>query len=95
MLPVKATKAMIFSGWEVNSAKKTATARWIQVGGSKRSHDTTMQKWFKLDPRFQHILQALIVPGTNLVVTSDPVTSKTRSKPGFSILQGHREELAE
>jgi len=89
------TSAYVFMGWKVNSKKRTAEAHWIKVGGPKGSHETTMRKWFKLDPRFQHLLEALIVPGTNLVVTSDSITSETRSDPGFRVLQGRSEEVAE
>lgn len=91
----KGTSAFIFSGWKVDGRNQTAESHWHQVGGAKSNHDTTLDEWFKLDPRFQHILQALLVPGTNLVVTSESVTHETRSAPGFTVLQGRREEVAE
>ena len=41
------------------------------------------------------LLQGLLVPGTNLVVTSESATKQTRSDPGFRVLQGRKEEAAE
>ena len=32
--------------------------------------------------------------GTNLVLTDQPVTKKTRSNPGFSVMAGPKEERA-
>ncbi len=91
----KGTSAFVFSGWKVEGRKHTAESQWHQVGGARDNHTTALNEWFKLDPRFQHILQALVVPGTNLVVTSESVTKQTRSDPGFRVLQGPREEAAE
>lgn len=91
----KGTSAFVFSGWKVNAKKGTAESQWLQVGGAKENHTAALKEWFKLDPRFQHILQALVVTGTNLVVTSESVTQQTRSAPGFRILQGRKEEAAE
>lgn len=87
------TSAFIFTGWEVH--KGQAESRWVQVGGHPSSHAEALDEWFELDPRFQHLLQGLLVPGSNLVVTNESVTRQTRSEPGFHVLQGRREEAAE
>jgi hypothetical protein len=91
----KGTSAFVFAGWKVGGKNRSAESQWVQVGGSKSSHAEPLREWFKLDPRFQHLLQGLLVPGTNLVVTADSVTGQTRSAPGFRVLQGWREEAAE
>ena len=91
----KGTSAFVFAGWKVDGKNRSAESQWVQVGGSKSSHAEPLREWFKLDPRFQHLLQGLLVPGTNLVVTADSVTGQTRSAPGFRVLQGWREEAAE
>lgn len=86
------TSAFVFSSWKVDGKKQSAEPQWIQVGGSKNRHEIPLSKWFKLDPRFQHLLQALLVPGTNLVVTAESATKQARSKTGFLVLQGRKEE---
>lgn len=91
----KGTTAFVFTSWKVNGKKHTTDSQWLQVGGSKSQHDVSMKQWFKLDPRFQHLLQALLVPGTNLVVSSESVTQQSRSDPGFMVLQGKKEEATE
>lgn len=87
---VKGTSAFVFSGWQVNAKKHTNTSAWTQVSGNKSHHTETLDEWFSLDPRFQHLLEGVIVPGTNLVVTSDSV--KKRTAKGFPLLQGTKEE---
>ena len=89
------TSAFIFTGWKVDGAKHSAESHWIRIGGHKRGHEVALKAWFQFDPRFQYLLQGLLVPGTNLVITSESVTTKTRSNPGFRVLQGLKEEVAE
>lgn len=91
---VKGTSAFVFSGWKVDGKNGGAQSSWTQVSGHKSHHEDTLNEWFELDERFQHLLQGLIIPGTNLVVTGDSVTTKTRSAMGFSLLQGQKEESA-
>ena len=91
----KGTSAFLFTGWKVKGRDKSAESQWVQVGGPKAAHAEPLREWFKLDPRFQHLLQGLLVPGTNLVVTSESATKQTRSDPGFRVLQGRKEEAAE
>ena len=90
---VSGTSAFLFSGWAVKDGKAQST--WHQVSGNKSHHTDKLNEWFKLDPRFQHALQGLLVKGTNLVVTSDSVGAKTRSGRGFSLLEGRKEAAAE
>ncbi|BDS08745.1 hypothetical protein NT6N_37850 [Oceaniferula spumae] len=92
---VDGTAAFVFSGWIVDANKQSARSSWIQISDSKEHHTDTLDEWFSLDPRFQHLLQAVIIPGTNLVVTNEAVTSVSRSSRGFNLLQGLKEEKAE
>ncbi|NWK55555.1 L,D-transpeptidase family protein [Verrucomicrobiaceae bacterium N1E253] len=91
---VKGTSAFVFAGWKVDGKKGEARSSWIQVSGNKGHHSDTLDEWFEVDTRFQHLLQGMITPGTNLVVTSEPVTDRSRSEMGFSLLQGQKEEKA-
>jgi hypothetical protein len=91
----KGTSAFVFTGWHAKGSKPTAEPHWIQVGGKKESHAAKISESFKVDPHFQHLMEALITPGTTLVVTSDSATEKTRSHPGFQILQGGMVESVE
>jgi len=90
---VSGTAAFIFSGWKIKKGEAQST--WTQVSGVKAHHSDKMNEWFKLDPRFQHALQGLVVPGTNLVVTSDSVSARTRSGRGFGLLEGRKEAAVE
>ncbi|MFC4993318.1 L,D-transpeptidase family protein [Rubritalea tangerina] len=87
---VKGTTAFIFSGWKVDAKNNQTTSAWTQVSGHKAHHTETLDEWFKIDPRFQHLLQGMLTPGTNLVVTNDSIKKSTGK--GFPILQGHKEE---
>ena len=87
---VKGTSAFLFSGWKVDAKHKTTTSAWTQVSGQKAHHTETLDEWFALDPRFQYLLQGILTPGTNLVVTSDPV--KKRTSKNFPLFQGQAEE---
>ena len=91
----KGTSAFVFTGWHAKGSKPSSKPHWIQVGGKEDSHAKKVDEWFKVDPHFQHLMEALITPGTTLVVTSESATKKTRSHPGFQILQGGRVEAAE
>ena len=90
---VSGTSAFVFTGWNVQ--KGEAHSNWAQVSGVKSHHTDQLSEWFKLDPRFQHALQGLLVPGTNLVVTNDSVSKGTRSGRGFGLLEGRKEAAAE
>lgn len=90
----KGTSAFVFSGWAEGKGG-VAESQWTQVGGAKSNHAEPISDWFKIDSRFQHLVQGLLVPGTNLVVTDEPVTTASRSENGFCVLQGKREETAE
>ncbi len=90
---VSGTAAFVFAGWDIQ--KSEAHSTWTQVSGNKSHHTDQLDEWFKLDPRFQHALQGLLVPGANLVVTSDSVSSRTRSGRGFGLLEGRKEAAAE
>ncbi|MFD2277369.1 L,D-transpeptidase family protein [Rubritalea spongiae] len=84
------TAAFLFSGWKINTKDGTRSSTWTQVSGHSDHHTETLDEWMKLDPNFQHILQGLLTPGTNLVVTSESVNKPTGK--GFPLLQGRKEE---
>jgi hypothetical protein len=88
---VSGTAAFVFAGWDVKNGK--ATSSWIQVSGNKSHHTDELSEWFKLDPRVQHVLQGLLVRGTNLIVTADSVSDRTYSGRGFSLLEGRKEAV--
>ena len=87
---VRGTSAFVFSGWKIDAKEKVSNSSWTQVSGQSAHHTETLDEWFRLDPRFQYLLQGIITPGTNLVVTSDPV--KKRTANDFPLLQGKLEE---
>lgn len=87
---VRGSSAFVFSGWKVDAKDKTTTSSWTQVSGKKAHHTDTLDEWFTLDQRFQYLLQGIITPGTNLVVTNDPV--KKRTSKSFPLFQGQIEE---
>ena len=89
------TSAFIFSGWTAGAdGGASSKPHWIRVGGSKPHGAEKLDEWFEIDSRFEHLFHGLIVSGTNLVVTDQPVSDETRSKAGFTVLAGPREENA-
>lgn len=79
------TYAYIFDRWE-KADNGAMFPHWHQVGGPSDSHQLKAFKHIKTDPRLMHILETVLVPGTNLVMTDEPLTNATRSNPGFHIM---------
>lgn len=82
------TYAYIFDGWQRDEKSKEPFAHWHQIGGPANSHEIKAFKHIKTDERLQHILESVLTPGTNLVITNESVTDATRSQPGFHIMSG-------
>jgi len=82
------TYAYIFDGWRRDGKSKEPFPHWHQVGGPANSHEIKSFKHIKTDERMQHILETVLTPGTNLVITNESVTDATRSQPGFHIMSG-------
>jgi hypothetical protein len=82
------TYAYIFDGWQRDGKSKEAYPHWHQIGGPSNSHEIKAFKHIKTDERMQHILETVITPGTNLVITNESVTNATRTQPGFHIMTG-------
>jgi hypothetical protein len=90
----KGVSAFVFTGWNPAKGSKPALPHWVQVGGPEHRHSDEVDDYFKLDPHFRHLVEALLTVGTNLVVTDESMTGAKRSEPGFNILQGRIEEAA-
>ncbi len=82
------TYAYVFDGWERDGKSKEVHPHWHQAGGPADSHMVKAFMHIKTDPRLQHVLESVIVPGTTLVVTDEPLSEATRSQPGFHIMSG-------
>ena len=82
------TYAYIFDGWLKDPKSGKTYPHWHQVGGPADSHLLKSFKHIKTDPKLKHILDAVLVPGTNLVITNDPLSKASRSQPGFHIMSG-------
>lgn len=89
------TSAFVFAGWSSKDKDaKHSDPLWVQVGGVKSHHAEPMDEWFEVDPRFEYLLHGVLTKGTNLVITDQPITKQSRSKPGFSVLIGGKGEKA-
>ncbi len=84
----KGTYAYIFDGWERDAKSKDPFAHWHQIGGPANSHELKAFQHLKTDPRVKHVLDTVLTPGTNLVITNESLTDVTRSQPGFHIMKG-------
>ena len=82
------TYAYIFDGWQRDGKSKEPFPHWHQIGGPANSHEIKAFKHLKIDERLQHVLEAVLTPGTNLVITNESVSDVTRSQPGFHIMSG-------
>ncbi|MGI9243065.1 MAG: L,D-transpeptidase family protein [Verrucomicrobiales bacterium] len=93
---ISGTSSFLFAGWTDDSVggRESSTPNWVHIGGSKGNHAEPMDEWFEIDPRFEHLLHGILVHGTNLVLTDEPVTKKTRSNPGFNVMSGPEVEKA-
>jgi len=82
------TYAFVFDGWQRDADGGGSYPHWHQVGGPEDSHQIKSFKHIKTDPRMKHVLDTVVTPGTNLVITNEPLTEATRSAPGFHIMRG-------
>jgi len=80
------------SGTHVFSALATVDSDgkrdWLSstsIGG-RRPNIKDLAKRVAIPPAFQQVVQALITPGTTLIVTDQRVSPHTHSAPGFKIL---------
>lgn len=82
------TYAYVFDGYQIDQKDKQPFPHWHQVGGPADSHQMKAFSHLKTDPRLKHILDAVLTPGTNLVITDQTVGEATRTNPGFHIMTG-------
>lgn len=83
----KGTYAYVFDGWE-REQSGNPYPHWHQVGGPANSHELQAFQHLKTDPRLKHVLDTVLTPGTNLIITNDSLSNATRSQPGFHIMKG-------
>lgn len=81
------TYAYLFDGWQ-RDEKGAPFPHWHQIGGPADSHQLKAFKHIKTDPRLKHVLETVLTPGTNLVITDEALSDATRSNPGFHIMSG-------
>jgi hypothetical protein len=81
------TYAYVFDGWERDTSGQPYP-HWHQIGGPADSHQLQAFKHLKTDSRLKHVLDSVLTPGTNIVITNDSLSSATRSQPGFHIMKG-------
>ncbi len=82
------TYAFVFDGWKRDSTSGDVHPKWHQVGGPADSHQIKSFKHIRTGSRMKHILETVVTPGTNLVITDEALTEATRSAPGFQIMSG-------
>jgi len=82
------TYAYVFEGWKRDGKSKDAFPHWHQIGGPANSHEIKAFQHIKTDERMQHILETVLTPGANLVITNESCTDATRTQPGFHIMSG-------
>ncbi len=80
------TYTYVMNGWEKDG--KESFPSWHQVGGPSGSREVKAFAHIQTDPRLSHVLEAVLEPGTVLVITKDSLTKATRSQPGFQIMDG-------
>lgn len=80
------TYAYVCAGWDRDAKSGDPHFTWHQIGGPANSHEIKAFSHIKTDPNLKHILEAVIHPGANLVITNESLTEATRSQPGFQIL---------
>jgi hypothetical protein len=93
--PIGGVQGIRLSGTFVYSADADTNSAgqrdWISIAsvGNKAPKLKSLEQHIRLDPSFLQDIQALIVPGTTLVLTDAPVNNQTHSSPGFKILAGN------
>lgn len=80
------TYAYVCAGWDRDPKSGDPHFTWHQIGGPANSHEIKAFAHIKTDPNLKHILEAVIHPGANLIITNESLTEATRSQPGFQIL---------
>lgn len=83
----KGTYAFVCDGW-ANDSEGAYHPSWHQVSGPPDSHLIKSFAHLQMDPRLAHVVNAVLKPGATLVMTEDPLSAKTRSDPGFLVMQG-------
>jgi hypothetical protein len=78
----------VVEGWGKDSKSGQMYPSWHQVSGPANSHEVKAFSHLHTDPRLSHILEAVIAPGTVLVMTKEKLEEATRSHPGFHIMKG-------
>ena len=82
------TYTYIMNGWEKDPLSKESHPAWHQVSGPANSREAKAFSHIQTDPRLSHVLEAVVSPGTVLVITKDSIAGATRSQPGFQIMSG-------
>jgi len=80
------TYTYVMNGWEKDG--KGSFPSWHQFGGPSGSRELKAFSHIQTDPRLSHVLEAVLAPGTVLVITKDSLTEAMRSQPGFQIMSG-------
>jgi hypothetical protein len=82
------TYTYVLDGWSKDPLGKEVHPSWHQVSGPSNSREVKAFSHIQTDPRLAHVLEAVLAPGTVLVITKDPISKATRSQPGFQIMSG-------
>ena len=83
----KGTYTYVADGW-TRDDEGTPHPHWHQVAGPEGSAQIEAFGEIKIDGRLKHAIDMLVQPGTTLILTDETLKGKTRSEPGFSIMQG-------
>ncbi|MEM8953509.1 MAG: L,D-transpeptidase family protein [Verrucomicrobiota bacterium] len=82
----KGTYTFVADGW-TRDEKGVPHPHWHQVAGPEGSAQLKSFGEVKIDERLKHVVDALVQPGTTLILTDETLKGKTRSEPGFSIMR--------
>ncbi len=80
------TYAYVCAGWDRDAKSGDPHFTWHQIGGPANSHEIKAFSHIKTDTNLKHILEAVVHPGANLVITNESISETTRTQPGFQIL---------
>ena len=82
------TYTYVLDGWTKDPLGKEVHPSWHQVSGPANSREVKAFSHLQTDPRLSHVLEAVLAPGTVLVITKDTIDKASRSQPGFQIMSG-------